>query len=351
MTSATIVSGAVAERLQLGGYCIFCTVMTTVVYPIVVAWTWSGTGWLNKIGAGYMDFAGSGIVHLTGGTGALVGAAIVGPRHGRYERPEEFAPHNVAFVVLGTVILWFSWYGFNCGSTLGMNAEKAQLAAQVAVNTTLSPAFAGLTSTLVQRYRSGKWSTVATCGGLLGGLVSITAPCGNVNAWSAVVIGIVGGLVYLGSAALLPKLKLDDPVEAIPVHGACGIWGVLATAIFDFGNFMPGPVHAWNGFSPYEKGGFGDLMLAQVVGVIAIVAWTGAWLTMVFYGLKMAGLLRITAHQEEMGLDADEFEVKEAYSPRAVKSPSPFTETKKVSNGCVRDETHAASPFAVGEDV
>jgi Amt family ammonium transporter len=149
-----------------------------------------------------------------------------------------------------------------------------------------------------------------------------------VNAWSAAVIGVVGGVVYLGSAALLPKLKLDDPVEAIPVHGACGIWGVLATGIFDFGNFMPGPVHAWNGFSPYEKGGFGDLMLAQVVGVIAIVTWTGAWLTMVFYGLKMAGLLRITAHQEEMGLDADEFEVKEAYSPRHVKSP--FTDTKKV---------------------
>jgi Amt family ammonium transporter len=252
--------------------------------------------------------------------GALVGTAIVGPRTGRYERPEEFEPHNVAFIVMGTIILWFGWYGFNCGSTLGMNEEKGRLAAQVAVNTTLSPAFAGLVATFVPRVRTGKWSAVSTCGGILGGLVSITAPCGNVSAWAAAVIGTIGGFVYLAGSALLPKLKLDDPVEAIPVHGLCGIWGVLAAGIFDFGNFMPGPVHAWNGFAPYDEGGFTDLLLAQVVGVVAIVAWAGAWLTIVFYGLKAVGLLRITAHQEEMGLDADEFDVREAYSPRSGKA-------------------------------
>merc|ERR1719359_2684570 len=192
MTSATIVSGAVAERLQLGGYCFFCLCMTTVVYPIVVAWTWSCTGWLNQVGAGYMDFAGSGIVHLTGGMGALVGAAVVGPRTGRFQEgvdQDEFEPHNIAFIVLGTIVLWFGWYGFNCGSTLGMNEEKGRLAAQVAVNTTLAPAFAGLTATFVKRMQTGKWSTPTTCGGILGGLVSITAGCGSVSAWSAVVIG------------------------------------------------------------------------------------------------------------------------------------------------------------------
>merc|ERR1712167_156411 len=166
---------------------------------------------------------------------------------------------------------------------------------------------------------TGKWSAVTTCGGILGGLVSITAACGSVSSWSAVVIGIIGGFVYLGGSALMPKIKVDDPVEAFPVHGACGIWGVLAAAIFDWGNFMDGRVHAWYGFSPYDEAGFGDLFVANFVGILAIMAWAGAWLGVVFFVLKKAGLLRITACQEELGLDEDEFQPKEAYSPKKTK--------------------------------
>merc|ERR1719440_2416928 len=192
MTSATIISGAMAERLYLSGYVFFCFAMTGFIYPVVVAWTWSCSGWLNYVGAGYMDFAGSGIVHLCGGMGALVGAKIVGPRTGRFKpevNKEKFDAHNVAFIVLGTIILWFGWYGFNCGSTLGMNESAGRLAAQVAMNTTLSPAISGLVVTFTQRFRKGHWSAISMCGGILAGLVSITAPCRSVTPGSALVIG------------------------------------------------------------------------------------------------------------------------------------------------------------------
>jgi Amt family ammonium transporter len=314
MTSATIVSGAVAERLQLGGYCLFCLLMTAFVYPVVVAWTWSLTGWLNNVGGNcYMDFAGSGIVHLTGGTGALVGAIITGRRKGRFEEgvdQSQFDPHNVSFVALGTIILWFGWYGFNCGSTLGMSKDKGRLAAQVAVNTTLAAASSGLLVGLVRRAQTHKWSTVSMCGGILAGLVSITAPCGNVHTYFAPLIGAIGGLIYMAAGDLIRKLKIDDPVEAVPVHGACGIWGVLAAAIFDWG---PGKqYHAWYGFEPTPDATKAGGLAANVVGIIAIMAWSGSMLTVIFSALKALNLLRISEEAELLG-DEMKFAPQAAY--------------------------------------
>jgi len=313
MTSATIVSGAVAERLQLGGYCIFCFLMTAFIYPVVVAWTWSCSGWLNYVGAGYMDFAGSGIVHLTGGMGALVGAKIVGPRTGRFDEnvdQEKFVGHSVPFIVLGTVILWFGWYGFNCGSTLGMSESKGRLAAQVAMNTTLSPAISGLVVTFTMRYRMGHWNTVSMCGGILAGLVSITAGCGSVTPISALIIGAIGGLVYMLASDVLPKyLHIDDPVEAFAVHGACGIWGVLAAALFDWG-VPQGKWHAWKGFEPTADATLGGGLAANVAGIAAIMAWSGSLLTIVFMGLRKMHFLRIPKEAEDVGLDLFEFSPK-----------------------------------------
>jgi len=349
MTSATIVSGAVAERLQLGGYCIFCFVMTSFVYPVVVAWTWSCSGWLNYVGSGYskeiseagsgygyMDFAGSGIVHLCGGMGALVGAKIVGPRSGRFQphvAQEKFDGHNVAFIVLGTIILWFGWYGFNCGSTLGMSADKGKLAAQVAMNTTLSPAISGLVVTFTARYRDGHWSAQSMCGGILAGLVSITAPCGSVTPISALIIGAIGGLVYMAAAWVLPnKLHIDDPVEAFAVHGACGIWGVLAAALFDWG-VSDGNWHAWGGFSPTGGATLGGGLAANVAGIAAIMAWSGTLLAIVFMSLKALGFLRISPEAEEVGLDMYEFSPKSRPSVTPKPAAFPSSNGDGASNG------------------
>merc|ERR1712107_584294 len=187
----------------------------------VVAWTWSCMGWLNfAFGEAYMDFAGSGIVHMTGGVGALVGAIIAGPRKGRFENPDEFAPHSLPLVVLGTFILWFGWYGFNCGSTLGLSsAETGALAAQVAMNTTLAAATAGISVFIIRLVTLKKYDIGGLCNGILAGLVSITAPCGNVDCGWAVFIGVFGGLVFQSASSLLKTLKIDDPLDAFAVHG------------------------------------------------------------------------------------------------------------------------------------
>merc|ERR1712187_141612 len=235
--AATIVSGGVAERMSFPGYLVYSFLMTSFIYPVCVAWTW-GYGWLGAgagVGwnmSGSFDFAGSGIVHMTGGVGALVGAIIVGARKGRWEKPEEFEPHSLPLVVLGTFILWFGWYGFNCGSTLGLSSTSTgEQAAQVAMNTTIAAAVGGL---VVFGLRAillkGLYDIGGFCNGILAGLVSITAPCGTVHSHDAFVIGLLGGFVYQGSSVLLKTLRIDDPIDAFAVHGACGAWGVLAAA-------------------------------------------------------------------------------------------------------------------------
>jgi Amt family ammonium transporter len=301
-TAATIVSGAVAERVKLSGYAIFMVVMTAFIYPVVVHWTWGGGFLTNQPedDAGlYNDFAGSGIVHMTGGVAALLGAAIIGPRTGRFDpdKAEQFNPHNVPMVVLGTFILWFGWYGFNCGSTVSMTGDAANTAALVAMTTTLSAATGGLTVFYIRLAVTKKYDLCGLANGILAGLVSITAPCAGVYGWAAIVIGFIGGLIFIGASALLKMVKIDDPLDAFAVHGACGAWGTLAVAFFDFtvGIFYSG--------SDGHAGMAGKQLGWQLAGIITIAVWTAGLSGITFFALRMAGLLRITAEDEEEGAD------------------------------------------------
>merc|ERR1712139_129349 len=296
----------------------FC--MTTFIYPVVVCTTW-GYGWLetfkkdsagNPVG-GYIDFAGSGVVHLTGGIAALVGAKVLGCRTGRFdpEKEAEFTPHSQPLIVLGTFILWFGWCGFNSGSTLGMSdSGTALVAAHVMMNTTLSAATGGLTVFLLQYALTKKYDCAALCNGILAGLVSVTAPCSNVESGSAVLIGLLGGFLVVGSSNLIKKLKIDDPVDAFSVHGACGIWGCLAAALFDFGAGTD-KHHGWGGFgaTSYEEDGktmymtTGDAVAANLAEVGFVIAWSGGLSAIVFGILRVAKLLRVDEEVEDAGCD------------------------------------------------
>eukprot|EP00439_Symbiodinium_sp_Y106_P056173 s977_g7.t2 len=277
---ATIVSGAVAERVQGPTYASYAFVMTSLIYPVVVHWGWSGSGFLGDIlDVGVMDFAGSGIVHLTGGVSGLAGTIVLGPRKGRFVNPEEFEPHNLPLVVFGTFALWFGWYGFNPGSTLGMSdGATGALAAQVAMNTTIAAATGGITVFLLRYIILRKYDVGGLCNGILAGLVSITAPCGNIECGSAFAVGFIGALVYQGSSMLLQKLKIDDPVDASPVHGFCGIWGVLAAGLFDWGKGFD-HFHGWSGWGcmtddngACQTGINGSALGAQVI-LILMATW------------------------------------------------------------------------------
>jgi len=300
------------------GYCIFSLMMTAFVYPVVVAWTW-GYGFLGA--NNYMDFAGSGVVHMCGGVGALVGAAVAGPRMGRWENPDAFQSHSLPLVVLGTFILWFGWYGFNCGSTLSMpDNATGQLAAFVAMNTTIAAATGGLTVFLLRYGRLKKYDIGGFCNGILAGLVSITAPCGNVECGSAFGIAIIGALVYEGASSLMRKAKIDDPIDAFAVHGACGAWGTIAAALFDMGAGFD-QYNAWSGFScnmdddgeECAKGVWGDGFAINLAGVGAIFAWTAFWSALIFAPLRMSGKLRASDELQEAGMDSLKHSPPKAY--------------------------------------
>lgn len=319
-TAATIVSGGVAERIPLAIYLFFTTILTAFIYPVVVAWTW-GYGWIAQQSAtGYIDFAGSGVVHMVGGVAALVGAIAVGPRYQRFEQPHKFSPHNLPFMVLGTFILWFGWYGFNCGSTLGMStSDTAALAGLVAMNTTLSAAAGGITvGTCFFLYEKFKFNSGAVCNGILAGLVSITAGCGNVDVGSALLIGVLGGFIYTGSSLLVGMMKIDDPVDAFSVHGACGAWGVLAAVIFDWGKGF-GEFHGWSGFycildddGACMSNAWSESLEANVVEIVMIIVWSGGLSSIILGAFFMAGLVRVSPDQQKAG-DGDHFTDARAY--------------------------------------
>ncbi|CAE7187002.1 AMT1-1 [Symbiodinium microadriaticum] len=317
---ATIVSGGVAERVKSPTYAVYAFFMASFIYPIIVAWSWGG-GFLATItSVGYMDFAGSGVVHLTGGVSALAGTVVLGPRKGRFENPEEFECHNLPLVVLGTFALWFGWYGFNPGSTLGMHdGATGALAAQVAMNTTLAAATGGITVFLLRYVITKKYDVGGLCNGILAGLVSITAGCGNVECGSAFAIGLVGAFVYQGSSMLLQKLKIDDPVDASPVHGFCGIWGVLAAGFLDWGKGID-QYHGWSGWGCVTEGTAcktglgGDAIGAQFALIAMVILWSGSLSTIAFLVLKLTGLLRISEEVEEVGIDEKSHSPAKAYS-------------------------------------
>ena len=292
--AATIATGAMAERTDFRGKIIYSALIALIIYPVVVFWTWGG-GWLTQLG--FLDFAGSTIVHQTGGVIALVGAMVVGPRAGRIFGKAP-APSNLMLATLGTFILWFGWYGFNVGSTLG--ASDVNALGLVAVNTTLA-ACAGALSAMLYAYmtQGGKWDLPLILNGSLAGLVGITAGCAFVSPVSSMIIGVLAGVLVVVTISVVEAAKIDDAVGAFAVHGACGMLGTLAIGIFGI------PALTGTAGGVLMGGGF-DQLIAQAIGVVAVGAWTAATSFIMFSVLKAAGLLRVGEMGLQMGIDAYE---------------------------------------------
>ena len=309
--AATITSGSMAERTAFQAYLGYSVFLTAFVYPVVAHWVWDGDGWLSAFSSdplndvGMIDFAGSGVVHMTGGFAGLMGAAIVGPRTGRFDaagRPMAMPGHNAALVVLGTFILWVGWYGFNPGSMLVIaGSSPAEVVGRCAVTTTLAAAAGGVTAMIINYSLYHVWDLIAVCNGCLAGLVSITAGCPVVEPYAAVIAGVGGAFVIWSSGKLLLKLGIDDPLEAFPMHGACGAWGVIFVGLFA----TEGYVAQAYGLGEYGifYGGSGKLLGNQILGVVVIALWVSALLGAFFYAFKAAGMLRTSAEEEAAGLD------------------------------------------------
>jgi len=308
--ATTIVSGAVAGRTKLVSYLAYSTLITSFIYPVVVHWIWDSNGWISAFNedtleGGMIDFAGSGVVHMTGGVAALVGAVFVGARKGRFDSSTSstsFDAHSAPLQVLGTFILWIGWYGFNCGSTLGITGYS-HAAARAAVTTTLSAISAGLSVCLIVKVLDNCWDLGATCNGVLAGLVSITAGCSVTESWAALVIGLVGGAVYVVFSRLMIRLKVDDPLDAFAIHGACGAWGCLAVGLFTTTDYT----YNSEGYSGLFYGS-GTLLGVQLLGVLCIFAWTAVTTGALFATLSFFDLLRVSDREEEEGLDVSEHE-------------------------------------------
>jgi len=283
-TSATIVSGSVAERIRFPAYVIYSCFMCVFIYPAIVYWTWSGSGWLTI--RGYSDFAGSGIVHLTGGSAALVAAALLGARKGRWEDPDAFQPHNMSLVVLGTFILWFGWYGFNCGSTLSFSdVGTATQAGLVAMNTTLAGSLGGITVGLL-RLRTNTYDLAGMCNGILCGLVACCAGVGDMQPHLALVTGILGGLAYESGHILVLALRVDDPLDAFAVHGCGGMMGLIVRPIFD------------------RRGFQGEMLAWHIVAIFVIAGWSGGLSAIALGTMRVMGILRADDDEEFYGGDS-----------------------------------------------
>jgi len=330
-TACTIVSGAMAERTRLTGFGIYSVIMTSWIYPVIVYWGWSGKGMFTYTGddgestsiiggPGYMDFAGSGLVHLVGGVGALCGALFVGPRKDRWLNEDDFVAHNIPFVVLGTFCLWFGWYGFNPGSTLSMHDEgTAHTAGIVAVNTTLAPCVAGLVVFMLRAlvFSPRLLDVGGFCNGILAGLVSITAGCAFVKPWETVIIGLIGGVVYQLASMALKMAKVDDVVDAFPVHGACGIWGVIALGLF--GN----PDEGLGGNGAFYGG---NQLGVQLFALLMIILWVGVFSVAIFLPLRVMKLLRLSDDFQDKGADLMEHSPQKAYAAPTDASAQKETE-------------------------
>ncbi len=321
-TAATIVAGTVAERCKFEAYIAYSLMLTGFVYPVVVHAIWSSSGFLSAftddkfLGSGMIDFAGSGVVHMTGGITALYAAKILGPRIGRFydadgnELPEpvSFPPHSVALQVLGTFILWVGWYGFNPGSTLGISAlGYADVAALCAVTTTLAAAAGSVsamfTDMIMTRAKTGEtmYDITMCMNGALSGLVGITAGCSVCEPWAAFVIGIIAGWVYIGFSSLLVKMKIDDAVDAIPVHFGNGMWGCIATGLFASPGLVANAYGTENFGAFYGQGG--ALLGVEICGILFIIGWVCVIMIPYFLALNAMGLFRVDALEEEVGLD------------------------------------------------
>jgi Amt family ammonium transporter len=300
-TAATIVSGAMAERTKFSSYLIYSFFISALIYPISGHWIWGG-GWLSTLpfGAGFKDFAGSTVVHSVGGWLALIGAITLGPRIGRFTndgKARAIPGHSISMAVLGVFILWLGWFGFNPGSQLAAVGPNADVIALVAVNTNIAAAAGGLTAMLLSwLFIAKKPELGTTLNGVLAGLVAITAPCAWVTPLNSIFIGIVGGAVMVYGVLLLEKLKVDDPVSAVPVHLMNGVWGTLAVGIFATENGVTGLI----------AGNSGQL-IAQLIGVGAVAVWCVATGIVLFpVVIKSTIGLRVSRSEEMKGLDIEE---------------------------------------------
>ena len=288
-TAATIVSGAMAERTKFSSYLVYSVIVSAIIYPIFGGWAWgslfNGSGWLE--GLGFIDFAGSTVVHSVGGWIGLAGAIVLGPRIGKFGKDGKVKPilgHNLPLAALGVFILWLGWFGFNPGSTTAAIPDISW----IFVNTNLAAAAGGAAALIVSWVKFGKPDISMSLNGALAGLVAITAPCNNVTPTSAVIIGLIAGVLVVFSVLFFDKIKIDDPVGAVSVHGVCGAWGTIAAAIFNI-----------EGFSASVLG-------VQLIGVVACFIWAFGLGFIMFKIIDKTVGLRVSAEEEVDGLDFHE---------------------------------------------
>ncbi len=302
--AATIVAGGMAERMKFPAYLIYTAVISGLIYPIIGHWVWGG-GWLAEIG--FADFAGSTVVHATGGWVAFVGTVLLGPRIGKYTargEPKAIPGHSIPLAALGVFLLWFGWFGFNPGSTLAVGRGEA--IGLVAMNTNLSAAAGAISAMLTVWLLFGKPDLSMTMNGALAGLVAITAPCAFVSGSAAILIGLVGGAIVVIGVAMLDRLRVDDPVGAVAVHGMNGVWGTLAVGLWGqkaLGLGRDGLLHG---------GGLGQLGI-QALGTVCVSLFAMVTMGIVFYLTRSTVGLRVTREEELRGLDIGEHGM-EAYA-------------------------------------
>jgi Amt family ammonium transporter len=315
-TTATIVSGAMAERTKFSSYCVYSAVISGLIYPIEAHWTWGG-GWLSQIG--FHDFAGSNCIHMVGGISALIGAAMLGPRIGKFTKKKDgsikvgaFPGHNLAIGALGVFILWFGWYGFN-----GAAATTVEQLGSIFVTTTIAPAVATVVCMLFTWIKYGKPDVSMCLNASLAGLVGITAPCDVTDVAGAIAVGVVSGLlVVFGVWFLDNKLRVDDPVGAVAVHMLNGIWGTIAVGLFAT-DTAPGysiADSAGNKMVGLFYGGGFKLLGIQLTGMFVTAAWTVVTITITFFIIKKTIGLRVSEEEEILGLDSTEHGLETAYA-------------------------------------
>ena len=316
-TTATIVSGAMAERTKFLSYCVYSGVISAVIYPIEAHWTWGG-GWLAQIG--FHDFAGSNCIHMVGGISALIGAAILGPRIGKFVKDKNgkvtkvnaFPGHNLPIGALGVFILWLGWYGFN-----GAACTSLDQLGDVFVTTTIAPAIATVTCMIFTWIKYGKPDVSMCLNASLAGLVAITAPCDTTDAFGSIMIGLVSGLLVVFGVWFLDNvLHIDDPVGAVAVHMMNGIWGTIAVGLFST-DTVPGYSvvdSAGNVMTGLFYGGGFKLLGIQMIGMLATAGWTAIMITITFFAIKKIFGLRVTEEEEITGLDATEHGLPSAYA-------------------------------------
>lgn len=315
-TTATIVSGAMAERTKFLSYCVYSAVISAVIYPIEAHWTW-GNGWLSDIG--FHDFAGSNCIHMVGGISALIGAAILGPRIGKFKKRKDgsikvgaFPGHNIALGALGVFILWLGWYGFN-----GAAATSLAQLGSIFVTTTIAPAIATVVCMIFTWIKYGKPDISMCLNASLAGLVAITASCDSTDALGSIIIGAVAGLLVVFGVWLLDyKLHIDDPVGAVAVHMFNGIWGTIAVGLFATDSAPGYSIANKSGETLtglFYGGGF-ELLGIQFIGMLATAAWTAVTITIAFLAIKKIFGLRVTEEEEILGLDSTEHGLETAYA-------------------------------------